>query len=329
MRSGKSRRWVSAAAACAVVMAWCGLAEARVGLARVVCEGSPPSRKLAQRVEDAAMQALSLHGATPPPPAEFMPSLHLAQPTDSPTAAQCVSAGRMLHLDAVVVILISRETRMVESEVRIVVTGTGEEYLYAVRETTARTPRRVGALLDDIFGDVRAWDDDLARVERALGKDEDRLFARYARSEDAGRKPFPRYAYDRAERRRNLSLGLGLAFSAVIATGTALLGVGTRGIWDDPASGDDDSTDVCIACGIGEIIVYAARVLVVCGLVIGFAGTALTAIAASVLYKRRENEMRRLEPLVAGARAAPAAVSWHLAPYPSPTGGGISLLADF
>ena len=86
--------------ACAFLTAvsWCGVADARIGLAPVVAEGNAPPY-LARDVEKTAYHLLTRQGKNPPSPGELLSALGLPAPTDIPTTEQCVAAGAALGLD--------------------------------------------------------------------------------------------------------------------------------------------------------------------------------------------------------------------------------------
>jgi len=303
--------------AVAIASSWCGASAARTGLAPVVAEGGF-GLKMAQKVERAALRALTIQGVNPPKPATLAPHLGLASSTDPPSTAQCVAAGEALGLDVVVVIRVRQSAAGdAESELRVVVVETGKEYLYHVRSPASLAPSEVRALVYDVFGPIRIWEGDLIDVEHALGRDMDRLYARFmARGRQTG--SFAEYMYNRAERRKHVSLALAITLPTLIAGATVAFGVGTRGIWIDEES---DNVDDCFTCGIGDILIVVARVAVVLGIVIGTGGAIASGVGGHLAYSDRKKEMTRLRPLL----AEPPPVSWHVAPYASPEGGGLAL----
>jgi hypothetical protein len=307
----------------AISIAWCGAAEARTGLAPVVADGEL-GLKMAQKIERVAFKALVRNGVNPPRPTTLLPYLDLASPTDPPTTAQCVAAGEALNLDIVVVIRVRPSGDAMESEMRVVVVETRKEYLYAVHEDAAYMPREVGELVAAVLGNIRAWDADLIDVEHALGRDEDKLYGRYLADAGPQASTFAQYAYDRAEQRRNVSLGLGIAIPIVLASATVWFGIATRGIWKDKISDTGDS-EYSVLIWFADMAIIAARVVVVLVLFIGAAATAASAAISAVLYKKHEKEMNRLRPLLSGASAEPPPISWNVAPYVSPEGGGLAL----
>jgi hypothetical protein len=307
----------------AIAIAWSGVAEAKTGLAPVVAEGDL-GLKMAQKVERQAFKALVRNGVNPPKPATLLPYFGLGSPTDPPTTAQCVAAGEALGLDIVVVIRVRPWADAVESEMRVVVVETGKEYLYAVHEDAAYMPREVGALVADVFGNIRAWNADLIDVERALGRDEDKLYGRYLGEAGPQASTFAQYAYDRAEQRRNVSLGLGIALPIVLASATVWFGIASRGVWENRIADPGDS-EYGVIIWFADMAIIAARVVVVLVLVVGAAATAVSVAISTLMYKRHEKEMNRLRPLLSGASAETPPISWNVAPYVSPEGGGLAL----
>jgi hypothetical protein len=311
----------------AIAIAWCGAAEAKTGLVPVVAEGEL-GLKMAQKVERAAIKALMRNGVNPPRPAALLPHLDLASPTDPPTTAQCVAAGEALNLDIVVVIRVRPWADAVETEMRVVVVETRKEYLYAVHEDAAYMPREVGELVADVFGNIRAWNADLIDVEHAQGRDEDKLYGRYLGDAGPQASTFAQYAYDRAERGRNVSLGLGIAIPTILAAATVWFGIATRGVWENRIADPGDS-EYGVIIWFADMAIIAARVIVVLVLVVGAAATAVSVAISTLMYKRHEKEMNRLSTLVSGASAEPPPVSWNVAPYLSPEGGGLALDLQF
>jgi hypothetical protein len=124
-----------------------------------------------------------------------------------------------------------------------------------------------------------------------------------------------------------VSAGFGVALPVLLAGATVWFGVGTRGIWDDPHENDgdeDDEVGVCFICGIGDILIGFARVMVVVGYVAGAALTVVSVAVPILIYQSRKREMSRLHPLLKG-EPEDEPISWHLAPWASPHGGGLAL----
>ena len=318
MRDPKQVLLAFCAFAIAVVL--CGAAEARTGLVPVVVEGGL-GLELGEDVQHTALRTLAKHGVNPPEPWALLPHLGLANPTDPPTTAQCIAAGGALGLDVVAIIRVRPSAAGMEAEMRVVVVETRKEYRYSTTSDIRHALRAVHDLVTLVFEDLRAWDTDLLDVEHALGRDRDRLYVRYLAS-DGQAGSFAGYMYDRAERRKHLSLALAITVPTLIAGATVAFGVGTRGIWINEES---DNEDDCFTCGIGDILIGVARVAVVLGIAIGTAGAILSGVGAGFSHFMRKKEMERLRPLLSGARADPPPVSWQIAPYASPEGGGLAL----
>jgi hypothetical protein len=313
-----------ACGAVAIAVAWCGAAEAKTGLAPVVAEGGL-GLKVARKAERAALKILAKHGVNSPAPATIEAKLGLAGPTDPPTTAQCVAAGRALGLDVIVALRLRPTGDLVEVEVRVVVVDSGTEHVYTANDDAAHVPRAVQNLVLAVFDDVRTWDTELVDVERALGRDEDKPYARWLADDDSEKGTFARYMHDRAARRRNASVVVGIALPILVASATVWFGYATRGIWRDLQHNEEDDDGVCIACGLGDILLGVARVGVVIGYVAGIALTLVSAAVPIAIYGHRTREMARLRPLLTDEAAEPPAIVWSFAPYASPEGAGLAL----
>lgn len=311
--------------AAAIALAWCGAAEAKTGLAPVVVEGTTDSR-IPRRIENAALEVLRAHGPNPPPPQEIAQALGLADPADAPTAAQCAAAGAQLGLDVIAVVRVRLDGDAAAVELRVVTVADGKERAYSLISDARHAAKDAAALVGEVFAEVREWDSGLVDVEHALGGDLDREYADY--TADGGGGSFASYLYDRAARRRGGMIAVGVVIPTILVSATIALGVGTRSVWEDPYTSSDaeeDSGMPCIACGLGEVMLVAARVMVVLGIVVGTGGAILAAVGAGFGYKKQDRRMGALEPLLSRDGDGELPVSWRLAPWGSPEGGGLAL----
>jgi len=301
---------------------------------------------LARAVEQAVLRDLRLRGVNPPAPRAVISQLVLSSPNEVPSTAQCVEAGKRLGLDLLLLIRIRNleaGTRLL-TELRVVDVATGVErgyqrltlFSYAQPIDRRQLATDAESLVAAALADFPPPEQDLADVERALGIDADKLYRRYDLRTDSLASSFAQYLYNRAERRRNVSMGLGVAIPILLGSATVWFGIATRGIWDDGDHDSDDSDDsgdeeaYSLSTGFGTMMMELARFLVVAVLVVGSAATIAIATVASVVYRKREKELERLRPLLsAGSLAKPPPVSWLIAPYAAPGGGGLALELRF
>jgi len=315
-----------------IVSAFSCAVEARTGLAPVVADATL-GVGYARAVEQAIRNDLRLRGVDTPAPKTILPHLGLASPTDAPTTAQCVAAGKKMGLDLLLLIRIRNVhagTRLM-TELRAVVVETGEEYRFD-RQTllsyAERAPKRlvvsdVRSLVSGVMAEVRAWEPDLIDVERAFKRDYDEEYLEYQTSNTSPELSFADTLYLRADKRMRDGKIVAIVVPAILAAATTVaLTAGFKPwTWDDH---DDEQCDpACLSVGLGRMMITAGFVLVA---VVGYGATIATLALALRAYTRGKREVGALRPLVPVPPVRPEPeFELAFAPYAAPGGGGLAL----
>ena len=308
----------------AIALAWCGAAEAKTGLARVVVLGTTDVR-IPRRIEGAVLDVLNKNGSNPKSPAYVAAALGLKRPTDRPTVAQCVAAGTKLGLDVIAVIRVRLEGRAASVELRVVTVADGGERSYTVL-AYARNPAKGAAdLVAAAFADIREWDTDLVDAEHALGRDLDEKHAEYAVSPRKPPVSFAEHMYLDAETRARHGKAAAIVVPTLFALTTAALVYALIARpWEPDERPDGEASDMPnMAAGFGTIfitaLVGAATAVSVAGMILGLT------LGLRARYRAQE-EMARLRHLVPNPPEAPRPdLELALAPMLSPEGGGLAL----
>jgi hypothetical protein len=304
-------------------------AEARIGVAPAV-SGDESVAKLEKGVTRDVVDQLRLVGVDPPRPEVVAAHLGTA---GEPSVAQCVAAGKSLGLDVLAWIRIRRfspQSDQLVAILHVVIVATGAETVHEVDASGSELRGAVRGLVQQVLAPLRVGSDTkVADAEQALGRNCDKEYAIYGKSNVATALAFPEYLYAKADRRMRAGRAAAIIVPVALAglTTGVLLGAFEPWKWNDNEQDSDGDSTNCVSCGFGELFRDFAFIAVAA---VGY-GAALTALMLSLhAYVRGKRDLAALRPLVIGEPTLPKEERpFEISLLPRTGGAGLSALLRF
>jgi len=276
-----------------VLLALPSIGAAEIALAPVYVEGAQGTR-FEREVAHHVQRAARICGTNPRRSDQLRPYLSGADRSQELPASWWLEIGRQLGVDGVLVVRASLQGEELVLEARALNVETTSLHRLRINASRRSYHAELNQLITRAMQLLGGPEEELRKVEQALGGDYDSEYARYLETPSVARPPFAQHKYwELQDRARNGALLAGLVPPLVI-TGAALLTalVWRPQDWEDCSNADEEEHDFCGWGDLGSKFGFFLTAFV------GAGGAAGSLAAGLSMLIRARRKMRKLEPLL-------------------------------